>query len=99
MKVKLYFLELEDHGLALIMKERTFPIPEDVDHRTRIAIETARKQQDVEVINFLAPKRKGCINETVEVVTAANYLPENICQHKKSRQEDSGNYQMIYPLV
>ena len=78
------------------MRERTFPTPKDVEPKTRRAIEEARKKQDVEVGNILAQKRKGCINETVEVLTAANYLPENICQHKKSRQEDSGKDQIWF---
>ena len=82
---------MEDHGLSRVMRERTFPTPKDVEPRTREAFGEARKKQGVEVGNILAQKRKGCIDETAGVVTAAKYPPENIYQRKKSRQEDSGN--------
>ena len=85
---------MEDHGLSRVMRERTFPTPKDVEPRTRKAIEEARKKQDVEVGNILAQKRKGCINETAEVMTTANYPPEN--QRKKSRQEDFGKDQIWF---
>ena len=45
-------------GLLLVMDERTFPTPENVDQRDREAIGHARYQQDVQINNLLAKNSK-----------------------------------------
>ena len=48
----------KDSGLSLVMEERTFPNPEDVDPTDRVAISHARRQQDDEINNLLAKNSK-----------------------------------------